>query len=75
MVIVPLDKFTNLQRLALGAVLHACAAFLSTSPAVAWGNIAHRAIANLAEQHLTPDAATEVKRLLALEGAKSYRKS
>jgi hypothetical protein len=62
-------QFQTIQRLVLVATLHAGAAILSVSPAAAWGNVAHRAIANLAEQHLTPETAKEVKRLLALEGA------
>jgi hypothetical protein len=43
--------------------------FASWSPVVAWGSIAHRAIASVSEQHLTAEAAKEVHRLLALEGA------
>jgi hypothetical protein len=44
-------------------------AFSNSGPAVAWGNVAHRTIVNLAEQELTPEAEKEVRRLLALEGA------
>jgi nuclease S1 len=44
-------------------------AFAGGNPAFAWGNVAHRAIAAVAEQHLTPETAKEVRRLLALEGA------
>jgi hypothetical protein len=44
-------------------------AFSSSGPAAAWGNVAHRAIVNVAEEHLTPETAKEVKRLLALEDA------
>jgi hypothetical protein len=70
MPIITRKKFQTIQRLLLAATLHAGAAIVGIGPADAWGNVAHRAIANLAEQHLTPDAAGEVKRLLALEGAK-----
>jgi hypothetical protein len=43
--------------------------FAGASPVLAWGNVAHRAIAAVSEQHLTPETAKEVRRLLALEGA------
>jgi hypothetical protein len=43
--------------------------FAAGNPALAWGNVAHRAIASVSEQHLAPETAKEVRRLLALEGA------
>ena len=42
-----------------------------TSVAHAWNGAGHRLVANLAEPHLSPQARTEVQRLLALEGASS----
>jgi len=57
------------RSLILAIGLQLCLAFASSVPAAAWGNVAHRAIVNLAEQQLTPQAAKEIQRLLALEGA------
>src|SRR3954465_13594732 len=62
-------KFATARRFGLAVALHLCVAFGSVGPATAWGNVAHRAIALLAEQQLTPEAPKEVRRLLALEGA------
>jgi hypothetical protein len=38
-------------------------------PAFAWGHVGHAVVADIAQAHLTPAAAEEVKRLLATEGA------
>jgi hypothetical protein len=48
-----------------------CAAIAGAQQAFAWGRIAHTPIAWVAERHLTPDAAKEVRRLLSLEEASS----
>lgn len=69
MPIAPPRRFTAARRLGLAAAFQLCAAFTSTGPAAAWGNVAHRAIVTVAEQHLAPEAAKEVARLLALDGA------
>lgn len=58
-----------LRRLLLAVGLQSCLALSVCSPALAWGNVAHRAIVNLVEERLTPEAAKEVQRLLALENA------
>jgi hypothetical protein len=62
-------KFETARKFGLAAAFQLSVAFLSAGPADAWGNVAHRAIVNVAEQQLTPQAAKEVQRLLALEGA------
>lgn len=43
------------------------AAFLVSSPALAWGKLGHRLVAQVAERDLTPSARAEVARLLAGE--------
>jgi hypothetical protein len=60
--------FEAARSLGLAAAFQLCVAFSSSGPAAAWGGVAHRAIAMLAEQQLAPEAAKEVRRLLALEG-------
>jgi hypothetical protein len=62
-------SFETARRLGIAVAFQLCVAFWSAGPAAAWGNVAHRAIVNVAEQQLTPQAAKEVQRLLALEGA------
>ena len=57
------------RRLGLAVALQLCVAFSCAGPAAAWGSVAHRAIASLAETQLTPEAGKEVRRLLMLEGA------
>jgi hypothetical protein len=62
-------RLETARRFGLPIAFHLCVAFWGAGPAAAWGNVAHRAIVNVAEQQLTPRAAQEVQRLLALEGA------
>jgi hypothetical protein len=62
-------RLETLSRFGLPIAFHLCVAFWGAGPAAAWGNVAHRAIVNVAEQQLAPRAAQEVQRLLALEGA------
>jgi hypothetical protein len=69
MTIAPPKRFEAARRLGLAIAFQLCVAFSISSPANAWGNVAHRAIINTAEQQLTPEAGKEVRRLLALEGA------
>src|SRR4029077_14545315 len=69
MLIVTSHRFKAAQRIALAFIFQLCLVWLIASPAAAWGNVAHRAIVNLVEQQLTPEAAKEVQRLLALDGA------
>lgn len=71
---MPIAHLTNMKtawRLGCSLALLLGLALFAAGPAGAWGNVAHRAIAALAEQQLTPEAAKEVQRLLALEGATS----
>jgi hypothetical protein len=69
MPIALLKRLAPARSPGLAVVILLYAAFLSAGPAAAWGSVAHRAIVNAAEQQLTPEAAKEVQRLLALEGA------
>jgi hypothetical protein len=69
MLIATPKRFEAARALGLAVAFQLCVAFSSAGPAVAWGNVAHRAIASLAEGQLTPEAGKEVKRLLTLEGA------
>ena len=69
MLIGPPRRLETAHRFGLALAFQLCVAFWSAGPAAAWGNVAHRAIVNVAEQQLTPEAAKEVQRLLALEGA------
>lgn len=69
MLIATPKRFESARRLGLAVAFQLCVAFSSSDPAAAWGRVAHAAIANLAEQQLTPEAGKEVRRLLALEGA------
>jgi nuclease S1 len=64
-------RFAALRRCsAIGAILGLQLVISAgVNPAFGWGNVAHRAIAAVSEQHLTPETAKEVRRLLALEGA------
>lgn len=59
----------TIRRLGFAVALQLCLVSSASDQAAAWGNVAHRAIVNLAEQSLTPEAAKEVQRLLALENA------
>lgn len=65
----PSKRVKDACRRSLFAVGLVCTALFTSTTAMAWGNVTHRAIAMLAERHLTPDAANEVQRLLAIEGA------
>lgn len=49
------------------SLLMATALLLTSSPALAWGDLGHRLIAGLASDDLTPQARAEVARLLAGE--------
>jgi hypothetical protein len=69
MLIATPKRFEAARRLGLVVAFQLCVAFSSSSPAAAWGRVAHAAIATLAEQQLTPEAGKEVRRLLALEDA------
>ena len=69
MLIAAPTSFAPAHRFGLAVAFQLCVAFWSAGPASAWGNVAHRAIVNVAEQQLTPQTAKEVQRLLALEGA------
>ncbi|MEA2336412.1 MAG: nuclease, partial [Thermoanaerobaculia bacterium] len=53
-----------MQKLPAIAVLYCAIALSSASPALAWGTAAHRIIAGIAEKHLTPQAASNVRILL-----------
>jgi len=64
---IPLTKFISLsQSLLIPALLLALAI---PSEAWGWGKTGHAVVADIAEAHLTPAAAAEVHRLLAVEGA------
>jgi hypothetical protein len=52
-------------RIAAGVIL---ALLPGTYTAWAWGKTGHAVVADIAEAHLTPEAAAEVHRLLAVEG-------
>jgi hypothetical protein len=53
----------------IAAVATAAIVTLQASPAASWGQVGHSGIGILAEEILTPAAAAEVRRLLAVEGA------
>lgn len=71
MLIALLTRMKPAWRLGAPLALQLGLALFAATPAGAWGNVAHRAIATLAEQQLAPETAKEVQRLLALEGATS----
>lgn len=52
------------------AVLALAATLLCVPPALAWGPRGHHIVARLAEARLTPQARVEVRKLLALRGAR-----
>lgn len=66
---ITLPTLKALRNLAFAAIVQPFLLSLIVSPAAAWGNVAHRAIVNLVEENLTPEAAKEIQRLLALENA------
>lgn len=50
---------------AMHSLLSATLLILLTSPAIAWGPTGHRVVAKVAENHLSPQAAAAVKKLLS----------